>query len=267
MAARPQQSSRRSLRGLHSEPAHLDLSHVFDPQVLRSEHAALRGKIVEYCLVAVIVLGIAGYEWLRTVISMPQQPLVMTVFALLIVAYCAMRIGILWPQFRSVKGGQNLWRMMMVDFAALGEKGFYLYDGLRDADGTALAPVLVGPKGVFTLVIRTNPPTGRLGEKIEHLDNQTLHVGGRPAFADPLSQARVAAQRVASLLARAEVECDRVWPVLLYPGWKITGSPADRDVLVTSEKSFVQEVTSVPGALEPKQILALTEVLTAFRRG
>lgn len=46
---------------------------------------------------------------------------------------------------------------LVVDFSALGERGFYLFDGQRDTHGLPPGPVLIGPTGVFSLTVRTSP--------------------------------------------------------------------------------------------------------------
>jgi hypothetical protein len=194
-----------------------------------------------------------------------MHPVLITVFAACIAAYCLLRIGLLRPRLRALKAGRQLWRLMSLDFAKLGERGFYLFDGIADADGSLLGPVLVGPSGVFSLIIRSNPPTGRIFERIDHLASSTLRLGGRPAFADPLGQARGLGARLARFLDDRGLPGVPVTPVLIFPGWRIgkTPDPAERDVLVVSEKTLLAEIASLPDRLEPKEILGLCTVLRA----
>jgi hypothetical protein len=237
----------------------------FDPEAARSEQSAIREKIIEYAIVAFVVLFLAGYEWLRTLVQAPMHPVLITVFAACITVYCVIRIWLLGPRLRALKAGRQLWRLMSLDFAKLGERGFYLFDGILDTEGSLLGPVLVGPTGVFSLVIRTNLPTGKAFEKIDHLGVSTLRLGDRPAFADPLGQARNLAARLARFLADRGLPGVAVTPVLIFPGWRIGRKPEpdQRDVLVVSEQTLFSEIVAQPGSLEPKTLLSLCSALRA----
>jgi hypothetical protein len=261
-----------------TEPAHLppssssvhdsgrvpeSLTEVFDPALARGERAALRGKLTEYVIVALVVVFLAAYEWLRWVMRTELHPVWMTLFAVCIALYCVVRAWWLGGRLRALQAGQQLWRLMSVDFSKLGERGYYLFDGLMDGQGLPLGPVLVGPAGVFTLTVRTSPPSGRPFEKADHVDRTRLRLGGRPAFADPLGGARSAARRVAAFLESRGGAVVKVSPVLVLPGWRIGRKPAEeeRDVLVVSEKTLATEVLAQPPRLEPKDILGLCEAL------
>lgn len=248
----------------HRDPARLpeSLAEIFDPAMARGERAALRGKVAEYLIVALVVAFLAGYEWLRWVMRTELHPLWMTAFALCIALYCSVRAWWLWARLRALQTGQHVWRTMGMDFSLLGERGYYLFDGEVDERGTPLGPVLIGPGGVFSLTVRTSPPTGSPFEKAKQVGRSELRLGRRPAFADPLGGARSAARRVANHFRVVTGEEVSVTPVLVLPGWRIGGAPTadERDVLIVSETTLAAEVLSCPPQLEPKEILGYCDV-------
>lgn len=239
------------------------LTEMFDPALARGERAALRGKLTEYVIVALVVVFLAGYEWLRWFMRTELHPVWMTSFAVCIALYCVVRVWWLGSRLRGLQAGQMLWRLMAVDFSHLGERGYYLFDGLADAQGMPLGPVLIGPAGVFSLTVRTSPPTGRPFEKAQHVDRSDLRLGGRQAFANPLGGARTAARRVGAFLETRGAAVPQVTPVLVLPGWRIGSKPAEgeRDVLVVSERTLATEILAQPHRLEPKGILTLCDAL------
>ncbi|MFN0129206.1 MAG: hypothetical protein ACKV19_21260 [Verrucomicrobiales bacterium] len=239
------------------------LSEVFDPALARGERAAVRGKLTEYVIVALVVGFLAGYEWLRWVMRAELHPIWMTLFAFCIALYCLARVWWLSGRLRALQSGQGLWDSLVVDFSELGERGYYLFDGIRDMHGLPMGPVLVGPTGVFSLTVRTSPPTGRPFEKADHVDRHKLRLGGRPAFADPLGGARRMAQRVSAVLVLRGAGELPVVPMVVLPGWRMGSRPAEdaRDVLVVSEETLAREVLNQPGHLEPKAILEVCEAL------
>jgi hypothetical protein len=239
------------------------LAVVFDPALARGERAALRGKIIEYVIVALVVVFLAGYEWLRWAMRTELHPLWMTAFALCIAAYCGARVWWLGARVRALQAGQLLWRSMHVDFSLLGERGYYLFEAVVDRQGVPLGPVLIGPTGVFALTVRTSLPTGRPFEKADHVGRTELRFGGRPAFADPLGGARQAARRLAGHLMQLAGKETSVTPVLVLPGWRMGSKPpvAERDVLVVSETTLAREVLDWPVRIEPKEILRLCDLL------
>jgi len=255
--------SRQKATGKGASGAADSLAEVFDPALARGERAAVRGKMAEYVIVGLVVAFLAGYEWLRWVMRTELHPLWMTAFAACIALYCALRIWWLRSRMVALQAGQMLWRLMEVDFSHLGERGYYVFDGVLDGRGLPLGPVLVGPSGVYSLTVRNSPPTGRPFERADHVNRRELRLAGRPAFADPLGAARSAARRVSAFLGGVGVEAGAVMPVLVLPGWKLGTVPAsaERDVLVVSERTLASEVLARPMVLEPKDLLALCEVL------
>ena len=238
------------------------LVEVFDPALARGERAAVRGKMAEYVIVSLVVAFLAGYEWLRWVMRTELHPLWMTGFAACIALYCALRVWWLRSRLVALQAGQMLWRLMEVDFSQLGERGYYVFDGVLDGRGLPLGPVLIGPSGVYSLTVRHSPPTGRLFERADHVNRRELRLGGRPAFADPLGAARSSARRVSMFLDGVGVDGGTVVPVLVLPGWKLGVVPAaeERDVLVVSERTLASEVLALPQKLEPKSLVGLCEV-------
>lgn len=260
----PPPTASRTGRARESARVPESLTEVFDPVLAHGERSALRGKLAEYVIVALVVAFLAGYEWLRWAMRTEIHPVWMTLFAICIGLYCLVRAWWLGARLRALQAGQQLWRLMSVDFSKLGERGYYLFDGLVDGQALPLGPVLVGPAGVFSLTVRTSPPSGRPFEKADHVDRSILRLGGRPAFADPLGGARSASRRVAAYLEGRGVAAATVCPVLLLPGWRIGSKPsaeAERDVLVVSERTLAVEVLARPPHLEPKEILQLCEAL------
>jgi hypothetical protein len=241
------------------------VSLFFDPALARNEVTQLKGKMLEYGVVGLVVIFIAAYEWLRRLVGLPQHLVWIVLFAAGIAAYCAVRIALLSRRLGALVGGENLWRSMRLDFESLGERGFYLFDGLKDSRGLSLGPILVGPTGVFSLNIRSNPRSGALFEKIDHVDAQSLLISGHPALADPLGQARASAERVRSWLKRGGVGEVPVTPMLIYPGWNLGRRPPDerRDVLVANERTLASEVLSCPRRLEPRDIIPICQALSA----
>ncbi len=244
-------------------PAAAEWEPLFDPQAARGEEYEARRKKIEYVVVSLVVIYLAGYEWLRWWMKTPVQPIWLTVFAACIVGYCLLRIGLLRLQSRARHAARYVWERLTPEFARLGERGFYVFEGLTDWQGALLGPILVGPSGVYSLSVRTTPPTGSFFEKVHHLDADTLRLGPRRAFADPLGSARRAARRVAVYLEQRGVPGAAVTPVLIFPGWRMGQVPpgGQRDVLVVNEKTLAAEVLGRSPALEPKDLLALTEAL------
>ena len=236
---------------------------IFDPGKARDERAQLRGRMAEYAVVAAAVTFLAAYEWLRALIDLPQSPLWITFFAVLIVAYCAVRVTLLRPKLLAASMDGRTWEAFRQDFGGLGEHGYLFFASPADESGSSLGPVLVGPTGVYSICFRSNRPTGRLLEKVEAVDGDTLHVGGRPALGNPLGLARAMAGRLAHWLAAHGYDDVPVQAVLLYPGWTIGKQlpEAERDVLLANEKTFSVEVQSGPTQIQPRCLIGLGELL------
>jgi hypothetical protein len=225
----------------------------------------LKGKALEYGIVALVVLFIGSYEWLRRFIGLPQQLVGITIFALALAAYCVARIWLLRRRISALQATTEPWEVIERDFNSLGEKGFFLFDELRDDAGVPLGVVIAGPTGVFVLNVRSNPPRGLPLEKIEQLDADTLLIGGRRALAKPLAHARQAAARVQQWFAARGLSNVPVTPLLIYPRWKIGARPAQQDVIVANAQTFASEIQNAPQRLEPRDLIPVCELLAASR--
>ena len=220
------------------------------------------GRIAEYLIVAVFLATMALYEWVRYFLKQPPEPVMMSVFALLMIGYVTVRVWLTWPRVRAVKADFEGQRQARVALMALGDRGYYFFEPPH-ADGVEVATgsVLVGPNGVFAITARTFSRGRRSSERVEISDSGRLLVGGQEAIGAPLVQATRVATWVEGLMEREVDEVPNVVPLLVCPGWDIGKKTEEGNARLVNDQTLSEAVTGHPGKLEPNQLIGACEVL------
>ncbi len=242
---------------------------LFDEREGGERRGQLMGRIAEYLLVSLIVLVIAGIEIGRWYFQTPPQPALVCAFALGVTGYALLRVWMILPQVRVLAREREARRLLKGAVESLCAKGYVLFEGVTGPRGFSLGSVLAGPSGVFCVIPRFVPRGQDLSEVVEHPDDSTLRIGGREVLADPLEQARRAATGLYELLASEGLDTVPVQPVVVFPGWTVQRATdfKEPEVLVTGDQALEAEVRGAGGHLEPKQIIAVSQILEKAARG
>lgn len=241
---------------------------LFDDREPRERRAGLLGRIAEYGLVSLILLVLAGMEVGRWYFNTPPQPLLMGMFAGGVILYSAARVAFILPQVRVLNRERHARRDLREVLAGLCSRGYMLFDGVKGNGGRSFS-VLVGPAGVFSLTRRIVPRGSDLSEEVECGADGRITIAGRELLADPLGQARQAADEVRSALEAENPGGIPVRPVLVFPGWNVADHRpgGTREVLVTSEWSLAEAILGASSALQPAGVIAVSLVLEKLARG
>ncbi len=230
--------------------------------------AQLVGRVAEYLLVALIVLVIAGIEVGRWYFRTPPQPVWVCAFAAGVSVYAALRVWLILPQLRVLNRERESTRLLRSAVENLCSRGYVLFEGVTSPRGWSLGSVLAGPTGVFCLVPRFLPRGRDLTERILHADNASLKIGDREVMADPMEQARRAATGLYELFALEGLDTVPVQPMVVFPGWSVEQAAdfTDPEVLVTGDQELEQAVRSTAIHMEPRQMIAVSELLEKAAR-
>lgn len=232
---------------------------LFDDTGTRERQSALTGRIAEYAIITFVVLVIAGMEIARWAFSAPPQPVLFSFVAVCLLGYASLRVGLIWRQLAVLRREQQARQNLRAAIDEVCARGWLLFDGLTDARGHLLGSVLVGPRGVFTLIPRFIVRGGDLSETVEQTDADTVMIGTHVILADPIGQARRAARALYEVLAAEGIETVAVQPAVVFPGWVIAPRSAteDTDVWILSDRDIVPRLTHAPAVLEARDMIAV----------
>ena len=204
-------------------------------QFLDEEMARLLEKIMEYVVVGTVMVVLALVEWYRWYFSPPPSPWIFTTSALLVCAYCLMKIALLRTQRQAVHQGRDGERVVGQQLESLRAKGFKV---LHDVPGDQwnIDHVLIGPKGIFC--VETKTISKRKGKAEITYNGQHVCIDGFVPDRDPIRQIKAASNWLRDFLKERTGKDYPVRSVLLYPGWYVSKQPGGAEVWVLNEKAF-----------------------------
>ncbi|MGK0188689.1 MAG: hypothetical protein ACI9R3_004501 [Verrucomicrobiales bacterium] len=228
----------------------------------RAQH---HGRIAEYIIVAAFTAIMASFEWVRSWIALPPQPVAVSFLAAGLIVYASVRIYLLTRKLKALNAERDGRKRLQEHVQQLGDRGYYAFDGIIDGYGMSIGSVLVGPGGLFVLEVKTYTQSGSPRDRIEQPTPETLFIGGRPAIGNPLRQARNSARRLAMTLESQGAAGYNPLALLVFPGWRIGKAHEKGDVRVINETMLADYLKSRPNVLEARDVIVLCEALDACR--
>ncbi|MGH9203369.1 MAG: nuclease-related domain-containing protein [Vicinamibacterales bacterium] len=187
---------------------------------------------------ALFLCAVAALEWWRLVTDSPPQPVVVTVLALIAIAFVARRFVVVWREIKMLRLGLEGEKAVAQYLEANRRDGWRL---LNDVPGTGfnVDHVLVTPRGVFAIETKTISKPSR-GESKVVFDGEQVLVNGLVPDRDPVVQARASRDWIRSILEDTTGKRFPVKAVVLYPGWYVTRTNDRRsnEVWVLNEKAL-----------------------------
>jgi hypothetical protein len=236
-------------------------------QSLDEEIERLTGdQLGNLLLVLACVLGMVVLAWVQWLGKMVWHPGLVTVVALPIVAFIAVRLVRMRRRLVRLRLGRDGERAVGQFLESLRKDGHVV---LHDVvgEGFNLDHVLIGPKGVFALETKTYTKPARGNPQIKVTAAGICLGGGRPR---DRSIKQTAAQRVwlRRLIKELTGRDLRVRSVLLYPGWFVERSAHSitSELWVLDPRSLVGFIAHEPDALSDADQHLVTYSLSRFVR-
>lgn len=202
-------------------------------QSLDEEISRRWDEMLEYLIVSVVVAVLAGFEWWRWYFNSPPNPWLLTSLALVVCAYCGMRIVPLLHSLRKLKQGRDGERVIGHQLEALRAQGFKVLHDVP-GDGWNIDHVLIGIKGIYC--VETKTISKQKGETEITYDGQQVRINGLVPDRNPIIQVKSASRWLHDFIKRHTGKDFLLRPVLLYPGWFVSKQPSGSDVWVLNEK-------------------------------
>jgi Nuclease-related domain len=229
----------------------------FPGQSLQEQRAELiSGKLESWLLSAVFMLVLAGWEWFRYLLPVSPHPWVMTVAAIGVCVYVALRIYRLRPRLRALTQGAEGEKAVGQFLDRLREQGYSVFHDVL-AEGFNVDHVLVGPGGVFTVETKTWSKPARGDARVSY-DGTRLLVAGHVPERDPIAQAKSQARWIGDILMESTGHRLPVQPVVVFPGWFVDAAPGSQQAV------WVMEPKGLPAFLSRQtQVLPAEDVKMA----
>ena len=250
-------------RKKHRPPVEGPLRRLPGQSVRDERDRILDDQLLDYLLAGFAFCSLAAWEWLRRWLVLPFAAETMTAFAVMMTAYCGLRIFRLRREVRNLSQAEKGERRVSELLTQLRRRQYVAFDDLVVA-GENIDHVVVGPGGIFAIETKAYSifGTGYVGVD----EAATLRVGNKPAIGNPLAQATRCARHVAKLMQDRSRRAYDVKPVLIFPGWKLSRAKAQTGVVVLNEETIVEYFNAQPVILSAAQITEICAHLDQIAR-
>lgn len=232
-------------------------------QSLQEQIDCLRGEeIYQYAAMAAAAICIASYEWVTWFFRSPRSPLLMSVVAILVVAYSIWRILRAKKRLRLLELGRDGERAVADALDKLKGKGALVLHDIV-GDGFNVDHVVIARRGIYA--IETKTYTKWAGAEITY-DGKMVKAGGWDPPRDPIRQVTLVADWLRDTLKEMTGKHYYVRPVVVFPGWYVRNQDAaDKpDVWVLNPDQLPAIIAGQPPSLAEEDVRAAVYFLTRF---
>ena len=222
-------------------------------------------KVLAPFVMALLMTYVAGMDWFRYWFPSKTSPWTMTIVALLAIGYAVWQAVQYWPKIRDLRLAEDGEKAVGQHLEGLRAQGYTVFHDLVGKDFN-VDHVLIGPAGVFTIETKTWNKPHRGSPKIT-FDGETLRAADWEPDRNPVIQAKAQASWLQRLLAESTGRTFPVWPVVLFPGWFIEDSRANRKELWVLEPKALQAfLAREKAAISPEDVKLAAYHLSRFIR-
>lgn len=200
-------------------------------------------ELVPPVLMFTLATAFAGYEWFRWFLSVPPQPVLVSVVALVAMGYAIHKSLRLRTRMRTLQLAVDGEKTVGQLLGTSRKPGWHVLHDLPGR-GFNVDHVLIAPQGVFVIETKTFSKPSR-GDATADYDGERLLVGGFKPQRDPIKQACALRDWVRDLLYETTGIRYPVKGVVVLPGWFVQAhrDEGPDDVWVLNPKvlpSFVE---------------------------
>jgi hypothetical protein len=235
-------------------------------QSVREQRADLAyDKILAPLLMAVLMLYVAGMDWLRYYFPSTSLPWPSTLVAVIALGYAAWQFIRNRPKLKALRLAEEGEKIVGQHLEGLRSQGYAVFHDLM-GEGFNVDHVIIGPAGIFTIETKTWSKPVQGSPKIT-FNGETLLAAGREPDRNPAIQAKAQASWLQRLLAESTGKSYPVRPVALFPGWFIEDSrPSRKDLWVLEPKALPSFLANEKAQLPPEDIALASSHLALFIR-
>lgn len=219
-----------------------------------------------YIMAAAMAIGLAIYEWWKWYAKAPPQPVVITVFAAVVLAYTVHKVVLARRKLKTLRMARDGERSVGQFLEGLRENGYRVLHDIV-GDNFNIDHLLIGPKGIFTIETKTMSKPGRGKPEIDYDGTQILVNGFKPDR-DPVVQAKAQSHWIKELVKELTGKTITVRPAIVYPGWYVNQTPKGSrpDVWVLNPKALETFIENSDGELSDEDVRSFHSHLSRYVR-
>ena len=232
----------------------------------------LYDKVLVYIMISILLLVMAGIEWSRWYWNTPPSPVLVTILAIGITIYSAIRIYLLKDKIKNLKQGRDGERAVGQLLESMREGGCKVLHDLQDwgskNDDFNIDHILICESGIFVIETKTySKPVGKspkiifTGESLNINNYENLKI---------IPQANAQKQWLEKLIYKETGTKFPVKPIVVFPGWFIEGEgnkkSSAHDLWVLEPKALPSFLSKLPKTISKEDKTRITNCLSNYVR-
>ncbi|MFP7753462.1 nuclease-related domain-containing protein [Thermodesulfobacteriota bacterium B35] len=170
-----------------------------------------------YVFVCILVIYWSGYEWWRYFKNPPPNPIIATIFAVMVILFSIYKIKKILNKVKRLKLGRDGERAVGQFLDELRGKGHRIFHDIV-GDSFNIDHIIISKKGIYVIETKTYSKPIGVNAKI-YFDGKILDVEGLGELTNPVVQVNAASNWIKNILQETTGKKFYVKPVILFPGW------------------------------------------------
>ena len=188
-----------------------------------------------YISFGIFTIIFATSEWYRWLTNFPPKPLTFSIFAVIMLAYCAYKTVLAKRKIKSLRLARDGEKAVGEFLERFREKGYRVFHDIVGGNFN-IDHLLIGKTGIYTIETKTLSKPNKGKPEIQYDGNQ-VKINGHTPERDPIVQSKAQASWVKELVRDLTGKLYKVQPVVLYPGWYVK-QPSGAEVWVLNPKAL-----------------------------
>ncbi len=233
----------------------------------------LYDKVLVYLMVSIFAIVTAGMEWSRWYFDSPPSPILITIVAVGISLYSAVRIYFLMTgRLKNLKQGRDGERAVGQLLESMREGGCKVFHDLQDwgakNDDFNLDHVLVCERGIFVIETKTYSKPAK-GPALIKFTGDHLFINSYENL-KIIPQTSAQKQWLERLIYKETGSRFSVKPIVVFPGWFIEGDgnkkSSGQDLWLLEPKALPAFISNLPKTLENQDKVRVANALSNYIR-
>jgi len=197
-----------------------------------------------------IILAIA--EWFRYINPRPAQPIIITIFTVIVLAMGTNKIFKGRKEADRLKMARDGEKLVAEGLQEMIKQGATVLNDIQ-GDKFNIDHVVVSKNGIYLIETKTFSKPAKKEAKIS-FDNEHVFADGFLIDRNPIQQAKALTKWLQELLMQSTGVKFAVRPVVLFPGWFIEPMKRGQEVWILNPKALPTFISNEPVALKETDV-------------
>jgi len=219
-----------------------------------------------YFLISVLAFYLAGYEWWRYFNNPPPSPKIVTLLAILIIAFSIYKIRKIRTKIKRLELGRDGERAVGQFLDNLRTNGYCIYHDII-GDRFNIDHVIISKKGIYVIETKTYSKPCNGNPKI-YYDGKKLKIDGLGTLTKPIIQVNTSSQWLIKLLQKKTGKKFSIKPVILFPGWFVHSTEEGKkaNTWVLNPKALPTYIANQPDIISEEDIKLVSYCISRYIR-